>query len=411
MKEVNNRHIKIIINSILVFLTLICVTITAFSFVKILDNKSKTSKMEINSLSIGSILDIPKYTPLEDDIVIPDIKVAPINDKQDGQKRSHGNSKNTNVNDAKKMFEAKGISVGIDVSKYQGNIDWKAVKNDGVEFAMIRVGYRGYETGEIALDPYFYQNVKGATNNGVKVGIYFYSVAKTELEAMEEAKWTVNIIRNYKITYPVAFDLEDFDRYRLTGVSNAQLNKNAVAFLEYIKKSGYQPMHYGSKSKFGAVWNMNTLNKYKIWLAHYTTSTDYAGIYNMWQYSSKGSVKGINGYVDMNIAYFRYSQEAKEAASEEELRKDPNKEVIDSTPFTETNEQAKTTTGVNFRRSPSTYLDNIIQMLNNGEMVLITGTSNNGWARVQYKDIIGYVSLIYLEIIPSEEPEEPDELT
>ena len=131
------------------------------------------------------------------------------------------------VNDIK-QYETSGTSLGIDVSKYQGNINWSKVKQDGIDFAIIRVGYRGYGTGKIVMDPYFKKNIEGALANNIHVGIYFYSVAKNEMEALEEANFTINAIKNYNITYPVAFDLEDFNRHRLAGVSYDQLNKNAI---------------------------------------------------------------------------------------------------------------------------------------------------------------------------------------
>ena len=193
------------------------------------------------------------------------IEVAPVNDKEDGQSRTR--PKDTRgtftVNDIK-QYETSGTSLGIDVSKYQGNINWTKVKQDGIDFAIIRVGYRGYGTGKIVMDPYFKKNIEGALANNIHVGIYFYSVAKNELEAIEEANFTINAIKGYNITYPVAFDLEDFNRYRLAGVSYEQLNKNALAFLNKIQSAGYTAMHYGSKNTFGPIWNMNNFNKYKV---------------------------------------------------------------------------------------------------------------------------------------------------
>ena len=191
---------------------------------------------------------IPTYTvPIVEKE--PEIEVAPINDKEDGMKQNRPKDTRGSftVNDIK-QYETSGTSLGIDVSKYQGNINWSKVKQDGIDFAIIRVGYRGYGTGKIVMDPYFKKNIEGALANNIHVGIYFYSVAKNEMEALEEANFTINAIKNYNITYPVAFDLEDFNRHRLAGVSYDQLNKNAITFLNRIQSAGYTAMHYEVKA-------------------------------------------------------------------------------------------------------------------------------------------------------------------
>ncbi len=378
-------------------------TISCINIIDSQNNEMTTAK--INN-AFPNKMAVPKYTPLKTETpVAPKAKIAPIHDKEDGQVKRVDNTKPSKIGDARKQYEASGRSFGIDVSKWQGNINWSMVKQSGVEFAMIRVGYRGTETGQIKIDPYFASNIKGALNNGIHVGVYFYSVAKNEMEALEEAKVVVDQIKPYRINYPVAFDLEDFNRYRLSGVSNAQLNKNAVAFLNYIKGKGYTPMHYGSKSRFGSVWDMGILNNYKIWLAHYTDKTNYAGKYNMWQYTSKGIVPGINGNVDMNIAYFKLSPNvADQAKSENDLSTNPNEEVIKNTHFTSVNEEVVTTANVNFRKSPTTDLDNKIYdyAIAAGTKMLRIGISDNGWAKVIYNNITGYISNEYLTLVPAE---------
>ncbi len=241
------------------------------------------------------------------EIAVPKIKVAKVNDAEDKQRRDTSTSPSTTTDEAIDLFQTKDTSVGIDVSKWQGNIDWAKVRADGIEFVMIRVGYRGYsEEGKIVMDPYFTKNITGAISYGLPVGIYFFSMAKNEEEAVQEAAWTVNAIRKYKITLPVAYDFESFGQYRVSDVSNEQMNNNAVAFLNHIKSKGYQGMMYGSKNALKNRWNMGKFSSFKVWLAHYTEKTDYAGRYNMWQYSSTGKVDGINGNVDMNIAYAKY---------------------------------------------------------------------------------------------------------
>ena len=248
-----------------------------------------------------------KYKDKE--IKIPKTKVASANSAEDSQKQKTG-GQSISAQEAASQFENDGQSVGIDVSAHQGNIDWAAVKASGVEFAMIRCGFRGNSQGGIFQDAYFKSNIQGAVKNGIFVGIYFYSTAINEDEALQEAAWVVNTIKSYRITYPVAYDFEDFGKYRCAGVSGEQATSNAIAFLNYVKSSGYSPMMYANKNDISNRFNRGRLGGYKFWLAHYTSNTNYTGKYQMWQYTSNGSVNGISGRVDMNIAYFRFSKVA-----------------------------------------------------------------------------------------------------
>lgn len=240
------------------------------------------------------------------EIKIPKTKVAAANSAEDSQKQKTGGQA-ISAEQAVSQFENDGQSVGIDVSAHQGSINWAAVKASGVEFAMIRCGFRGNSQGGIFQDAYFKSNIQGAVNNGIFVGIYFYSTAVNEEEALQEAAWVVNTIKSYRITYPVAYDFEDFGKYRCAGVSGEQATSNAIAFLNYVKSAGYSPMMYANKNDISNRFNRGRLGSYKFWLAHYTSNTNYTGKYQMWQYTSNGSVNGISGRVDMNIAYFRFS--------------------------------------------------------------------------------------------------------
>ncbi len=247
---------------------------------------------------------------LEDKI----IKVASINDKEDPEKVKKKGGKKLSQDEAIAMFENTGVkSYGIDVSSNNGNIDWAAVKASGVDFAIIRAGYRGYVTGEVKEDPLFKTNAKKASANGIKVGAYFYSAAVNENEAQEEAIATVKIISTSKITYPVAYDSEEIARtgHRTAGVSGAQAANNANVFINHVRANGYEGMVYANISDMGLMGRGNFSCKY--WLAHYVGSgqeTTYKGSHQMWQYTSEGSVPGINGRVDMDIAYFSYGTEA-----------------------------------------------------------------------------------------------------
>ena len=198
---------------------------------------------------------------------------------------------------------------GIDVSKYQKEIDWKTVKASGVKFAMIRCGYRGLETGRILEDQYFRKNVEGAINNGIYVGVYFFSAAINEDEAREEAAVVLNLIKGYDIKYPVAYDFEAFkpDNNRTDNLSKEQINKNAEAFLSYIKSHGYIASLYGSSSPLNNTWNESLRSNYDVWVAHYgANKPSYTGKYSIWQCTSGASVPGISGRVDVDIDYYYY---------------------------------------------------------------------------------------------------------
>ena len=165
-------------------------------------------------------------------------------------------------------------------------------------------------------------------------------------------------------------------------------------------------MHYGSKSTFGPIWNMNNLNKYKVWLAHYTDKTNYAGKYNMWQYTSNGIVNGISGRVDLNIAYFKLSTNASDQAKDDsEISLDPNAEAIKKVPFNETNEQVITVGTAIFRKSPSTELDNKISSIQDGTIITRTGTSET-WSKVTYQGQTGYI--LNSQLKTYEEPLTPE---
>ena len=162
------------------------------------------------------------------------------------------------------------------------------------------------------------------------------------------------------------------------------------------------------------IWSNSTLNSYKVWLAHYTAQTNYSGRYNMWQYTSSGTVNGISGRVDLNIAYFKLTTNpVYKAKDESEVSLDPNQKAIDNAGITNTNEQVVTTARINFRKSPTTALDNIISLIESGVEVTKTGISSDGkWARIVYNNITGYVSNDYLmkkEEPVVVEPEQPQE--
>ncbi|MDE6056017.1 MAG: hypothetical protein K2G55_20195 [Lachnospiraceae bacterium] len=303
--------------------------------------------------------------------------------------------------------EVPQAALGIDVSRYQGVIDWDQVAASGVQFAMIRVGYRTQATGILNEDPYARYNLQEAQRVGLKVGAYFFSAAVNEAEAVEEAVFTANLIDQYKITFPVAYDCEGF---RNTTSRQYNLGREvrtalAVKFLDTIAARGYTPMFYASRNEMtdSKDWDMNILNRYKVWVAQYpsepfpiTPASSYTGIQAMWQYTQKAAIPGITGEVDMNVSYFNYDGIAE--------AKDPNGAVLVSAEnaanvqYLDVNEVVTPNTTVNLRTVPGT--DNpatIVVPINPGDMVFRTGIGNNGWSRVLLNGQVLYAYSEYLQ--------------
>lgn len=215
------------------------------------------------------------------------------------------------IQGAKYTFASDGSLVtgsgtmGIDVSKWNGKIDWKAVKNSGVSYVIIRSGYRGSSQGSLIEDPKFTQNIKGATEAGLKVGIYFFTQALDEVEAVEEASMVLEQVKNYKISYPIFLDVE------ASGGRGDKIDKESrtavcKAFCETIKDAGYTAGIYANKTWLTSKIDTTSLSAYKIWLAQYASSPTYTGRYDLWQYKSTGKVSGISGDVDLNLSYLGY---------------------------------------------------------------------------------------------------------
>ncbi len=198
-------------------------------------------------------------------------------------------------------------TLGIDVSKYQPSINWTSVKNSGVSFVIIRCGYRGSSTGVLIQDPYFTSHIKGAKAAGLKVGVYFFTTALTEAEAIEEASMCAYLCSGYGINYPVFMDCESSNRPGYNSLGAAQRTQIIQAFCNTLKSAGYTPGVYANKTWLTEKMNASSLSGYKIWLAQYNpTGPTYNGRYDLWQYTSKGSVSGISGNVDMNQSYLGY---------------------------------------------------------------------------------------------------------
>ncbi len=194
---------------------------------------------------------------------------------------------------------------GIDISKYQENVDWEKVAASGVEYAMIRVGIRGYGTGEIVLDATFEDNIKGATQAGIDVGVYFFSQAVNEAEAIEEANFVLEQISGYPVTYPIVLDVEEVNdsAARTANLTPEERTKCAIAFLETIRSAGYTPMIYGNLKSFFHMLDFEQVKEYERWFAFYDTDIYFPYDVSIWQYTDKGRIDGIQGDVDLNIMF------------------------------------------------------------------------------------------------------------
>ena len=214
-------------------------------------------------------------------------------------------SEDTDSTEIKRLQSSlENASPGIDVSKWNKDIDWEKVKKAGVEFVIIRCGYRGSSTGSLVIDPYFEQNIKGAQAAGLNVGVYFFTQAVTDVEAVEEASMVLSLINKYHITYPVFIDTEGAGgNGRADNLSVEKRTLVCQAFCDTIESGGYKAGVYASKNWYNNRINVEELEEYYIWLAEYREAPTYEGYYDMWQYTSKGQIDGINGNVDLNLSY------------------------------------------------------------------------------------------------------------
>ncbi|MBQ7584295.1 MAG: glycoside hydrolase family 25 protein [Lachnospiraceae bacterium] len=199
---------------------------------------------------------------------------------------------------------------GIDVSKYNGTISWNRVKKQGVEFALIRIGARGYSSGSIVLDENYVQNLRGCRENGIDIGAYFFSQAINTTEAMEEANYCVAALSGNAIRYPVIFDSEKIlnDSYRTENLSSAELTEIFKAFAQVVKAYGYTPMFAGTKEQLAKHVLLEEMREYDIWLLDPGEKTEYPYRYSIRQYTDRGTLDGISGNVDFNICLISYAE-------------------------------------------------------------------------------------------------------
>ena len=204
----------------------------------------------------------------------------------------------------------RGARYGMDISSYQPNTDWERAAADGIDFVMLRVGYRGYgQGGTMNLDKSFHDNIRGALAAGLDVGVYFFSQAVNVREAVEEAEFLLREIRDYEITWPVVYDWEyiGVQPARTDNVSTATLCDAANTFCAMVAEAGYTPMIYFNAHVGYTKYDLSKIMQYDFWLAEYRTAPEFYYDFQLWQYTSSGSVDGVEGKVDMDISFVDYS--------------------------------------------------------------------------------------------------------
>lgn len=263
------------------------------------DNKPKCEiigEYDLNTVNNYSLTF--KATDNSDNITTKNFTLKVYEPKKSSSSSSKVNY--TMFNDVKEKYKQENTKIGIDVSLWQGDIDFEKLKDSGVEFVFIRVGYMKGTKGERVLDSKFKQNIEQANKYDIPVGIYYYSYASNKKEAKEDAKWVLKQIKNYDVSLPIAFDWEDFSDYNSYNLSFYNLTSMADEFIKEVNKKGYKGLLYGSKNYLEKIW---LSNNHDTWLAHYADQTDYKGKYSYWQMTDKGKVDGIDGPVDIDIFY------------------------------------------------------------------------------------------------------------
>lgn len=254
------------------------------------------------------VIDNIEYLMLTEDDIDPEKEDVAVNDAAEDA----DGTENTEL-----QFDNGAAKLGVDVSKWNQEIDWEAVKDAGIEFAIIRCGYRGASTGALVIDPRFKENIEGAIEAGIPVGVYFFTQALDEVEAVEEASMVIRLIEDYDVDYPVFLDSESTGgKGRADGLGSDERTSVHKAFLQTIKAAGYETGVYASRNWLKDRLDMTRLSNYRIWLAEYADVPTYDEYYyHMWQYTSRGMVDGISTNVDLNLCYMNIDTSINHARS------------------------------------------------------------------------------------------------
>ncbi len=308
---------------------------------------------------------------------------------------------------SKRAKETDEQTTGIDVARYQGTIDWERLATSSIDFAMVRLGYRSSADGTIKADPNARYNLQEAQKNGIMLGAYFFSTAISEEEAKEEANWAADLLDQYSITYPVAYDCEGYHETdsRQYGLSVEERTEIALAFLKQIEKRGYEGMFYSSKNEMEEdhQWLVSRIEKdYKIWVAQYpaqpypmTETSSYSGKHHMWQHTTNGIVPGISQNVDLNVAYFGYEEVNAPISNVPPEEAEPDVEALLN--FREVSDMVTAKEETNLRSIPSQGEDSVIvYTLRNGEQVKRIAICDSGWSKLLYNGNVCYAVSSYL---------------
>lgn len=317
-------------------------------------------------------------------------------------------------------------SHGIDVSKYQKQIDWKAVKESGVDFAFIRVGYRR-ENGIMYKDECVDYNLQQAESNGVKIGVYFFSTAIDEYEAREEALWVLDLIEGYRISYPVVYDCEGYrnETSRMHGLTAEQRTDNAMTFLGIAKEAGYDTMFYASRNELWdpLAWDVPRIeSEHRIWVAQYAPTLypekdtpTYTRKCDAWQYTDKGSITGIPVGVDLDVCYFKNElAEAKAPEKRPANTATPNQptrpieKLFHGVIFHSCGDSVTSRDSVELRTLPSYSEGEVVYTLTRGEYLKRKAVSDQGWSKLIYNGVELYADSSYLttEIVVADDAAE-----
>ncbi len=302
---------------------------------------------------------------------------------------------------SKRTKETTDQTTGVDVSRYQGTIDWQKLSTSSVDFAMIRLGYRSSSDGSIVEDSNARYNLQEAQKNNIMLGAYFFSTAVNEEEAKEEANWAADLVDQYSITYPIAYDCEGYQKpeSRQNGLSKQERTEIALAFLKQIEKRGYEGMFYSSKNEMEEdhQWQVSKIEKkYKIWVAQYpaepypiTEASSYSGEHQMWQHTTNGVVPGIAQNVDLNVAYFGYEEVNAPISKVPPEEAEPDVEALLN--FREVSEMVTAKEETNLRSIPGQGEDSqVLYTLKNGELAQRIAISDSGWSKILYNGNIYY---------------------
>ena len=313
-----------------------------------------------------------------------------ILEKNNGWYKISFNGKQGYVNSS--YLKLNPIEKGIDVSKWNGTIDWNRVKNSGIDYVIIRAGY-----GPSTVDANFKTYIEGAKNAGLKIGVYWFSYATSPEKAVVEAKKCLETVSPYRnsITYPIFFDYE-YDSVKYANNNGVSITKNSAteiarAFINTVKSYGYSTGIYTNKDFSKNYFSENLINSTNLWIAKYNSTTNYNGSYSMLQYTEKGSVPGINGYVDLNYTYLKTSRSNSGTYSTSYTT------TQSSVNNTSNSTKGVTTVNLNLRKDMSAS-SSVICTLPANANVDVLEKSSYGWYKVKYKHFVGYVSGNYVNI-------------